>query len=345
MTNELRKDYLIDRWVVIASVRRKRPTDFIRKRETRRVHSCPFCPGNEHLTPPAVLVYIPSKGGILKKVDGDGYRHKDWIVRCVPNLYPAFNPPNKDEGLAFKGMFKVTRATGHHEVIIESPRHEEHPGSANIKQLIHVINAYIDRYVWLASKPYVKYVSIFRNYGADAGASLSHAHTQIITTPFIPRIVDLELSSCRTFWNQEGKCIFCKIIEDEQRSSRFIWENKSFIVFSPWASIHPFEFWLFPKKHQTVISELNEIEIKDLAEALRICLGGLRSLLNDPSYNLGFHMVPEKYYHWHVEVYPRLSIWAGFEKSTGMYINVMPPEDAAKMLRESILDEAEAIKT
>jgi len=345
--NELRRDYLLDRWVVIAAARRRRPTDFVREREVKEISRCPFCPGNERMTPPAVLVYLPSGDGVIKEADSDGFRHKDWIVRCVPNLYPAFTPPKHDEswrGEDSKSDYPVRKAVGHHEVVIESPNHDEHPGSARVSQLVHVINAYLDRYRSLSSHPYVKYVSIFRNHGADAGASLSHAHTQIITTPFIPKIVSLELRSSRRFWSREDACILCDVVSREREGPRLIWENRSFVAFAPWASVHPFELWIVPKRHQSTISEMRTDETHDLAEALRVCLGGLRSLLNDPSYNLGFHMARRGYYHWHIEVYPRLSIWAGFEKSTGTYINVMPPEDAAASLRETSQKESESLQ-
>jgi len=345
--NLMRKDYLLDRWVVIATQRKKRPTDFTKPLQKRQETVCAFDPGNEHMTPPAVLVYLPTNGGIQKEEDQDDLRHKNWLIRVVPNLYPAFTPQDKEEKTKVgKGDFKFERATGHHEVIIESPRHDEHPSTATIPQLIHVINAYIDRMRKLSSKPYVKYVSIFRNHGLEAGASLSHAHTQLIATPIIPRIVEEELKACQQRFNKNKECAFCKIIEKESRSARFIWENNYFVIFAPWASIHPFEFWIFPKKHQSCLLDLSQAEIKSMAEALSVSLGGLKSLLTDPPYNFGFHQITggnKDSYHWHLEVYPKLSIWAGFEKNTGMFINVVLPEDAAKFLREAFLEEEKKI--
>ncbi|MHA1859665.1 MAG: galactose-1-phosphate uridylyltransferase [Candidatus Asgardarchaeia archaeon] len=343
--NELRKDYILDRWVAIASKRKRRPTDFVKAREEKRVTICPFCPGNEHLTPPAVLVYLEEKGEIRKEKDLDGFRHKGWLIRCIPNLYPAFSPPTSQTAKRNRRLdFLSMDALGHHEVLIESPEHDEHPSVARISQLIHIIHAYIDRFRALSSHNYVKYVSIFRNHGADAGASLSHAHTQIIATPIMPRIIKEESDKSREHYEKSGECIFCEVIKRERESERFIWENRDFIVFSPWAGIHPFEFWIFPKKHQSTILELSEGEIKNLAVAMRVSLGGLRALLGDPSYNFGFHMVNENHYHWHIEVYPRLAVWAGFEKSTGMFINVMPPEEAAGEFREAFIKESERLR-
>jgi UDPglucose--hexose-1-phosphate uridylyltransferase len=341
--NEMRKDYLLDRWAVIATQRKKRPTDFAKTPQKRPESVCALDPGNEHMTPPAVLVYLPTNRGIKKERDKDGQRHKDWLIRVVPNLYPAFSPSNDEEKTKVEeDNFILERATGHHEVIVESPRHDEHPGVARVSQLIHVVDAYIDRLRELSSKPYVKYVSIFRNHGLEAGASLSHAHTQLMAIPIIPKIIDEELKACEHRFKKNKKCVFCEIIEIESRSPRFIWENKDFTIFAPWASVHPFEFWIFPKKHQCCLLDLSQTEVKSLAEALRVSLGGLNSILSDPPYNFGFHQITNgscDYYHWHLEVYPRLSIWAGFEKSTGIFINVVLPEDAAKHLREAMLEE------
>ncbi|MEM3591921.1 MAG: DUF4921 family protein [Candidatus Bathyarchaeia archaeon] len=347
MVNDLRKDYILDRWVVIASQRRKRPTDFIEnQREEKRAAICPFCPGNEHLTPPASLIYFMEDDGLKKDHDKNGDRRKDWIIRCIPNLYPAFSPQNSESSSSFQGDYiHVSRgAFGYHEVLIESPNHDEHLGVARITQLTHVLNALKDRVSFFMSKEYVKYVSIFRNHGVSAGASLSHAHSQIIATPILPKILEEERSASERHYAEKGHCVFCKIIEVEAKSERFIWENADFLVFAPWAPINPFEFWIFPKRHQSSILELTGEETRYLAEALRISFGGLRSLLNDPPYNLGFHMIPEKHYHWHIEVYPKLAIWAGFEKSTGMYINTMPPEEAARNLRETFKREEESLK-
>jgi len=344
IANEIRRDYLIDRWTVIATQRKKRPTDFKRTIEEKKQGGvCALEPGNEHLTPPAVLVYLASNGGVRKEKDVNGFRHKNWLVRCVPNLYPAFTPPKEGKWLGLeRGVFTRASATGHHEVLIESPNHDEHPGVARTSQLVHVINACIDRLRELSSKPYVTYVSIFRNHGLEAGASLSHAHTQLIATPIMPSIVEEELKASRESFKKNEACAFCEIIGKEEQSPRFIWKNRQFVAFAPWASVHPFEFWIFPKKHECCLLDLSQSEIAALAKTMRICLGGLRSLLEDPPYNYGFHQVTagaHDQYHWHLEVYPRLSIWAGFEKSTGMFINVVSPEDAATSLREATLEE------
>jgi len=340
--NELRKDYLLDRWVVIATERGRRPTDFAKQqREKAKIGICPMCPGNEHMTPPATLVYLKSGKNIRKVKDKNDFRHKNWLIRCIPNLYPAFAPPK--EKISRKQIMKrsdLAAAVGHHEVLDESPNHDEHPANAKISQLVHVINAYVDRLREFSAKPYVQYVSIFRNHGIEAGASLSHAHSQIIATPFIPKTVEDELDASKKFWKQNKKCVFCDILKKERKGPRLILENSKFVVFAPYASVYPLEFWILPKKHEATLLGMQKSEVETFAETLKTCLGRLKQLVNDPPYNYGFHLAINKdarrYYHWHLEVYPKLSTWAGFEKSTGMYINTVTPETAAKSLRKTI---------
>ena len=346
LENELRKDYLLNRWVVIAKNRKKRPTDFIRKKNIINESTCPLCLNNEQMTPPAVLVYLPANGKPRKERDENDFRHKNWLVRVIPNLYPAFIPPTNQDKLITDNPTPL-KAIGHHEVVVESPRHTEHPSVASISQLVHVINIYLDRLNVLSRKVYVKHVTIFRNHGQEAGASLSHPHTQIIASPIIPSLVENELESSQKYWNTHKECVFCDILQREAEGSRFIYENQSFIVFAPYASINPLEFWILPKSHNSSMLSLSKNQILDLAKTMRICFGGLRTLLNDPPYNFGFHTIinenVKNFYHWHLEVYPRLATWAGFEKSTCMFINIISPEDAAIELRSAIQVEEKAL--
>ena len=132
-------------------------------------------------------------------------------------------------------------------------------------------------------------MTIFRNHGHEAGASLYYAHTQLITTPFIPSLIEEELETSKTFWNKNHECLLCDVLKREKEGPRFIWENNSFVVFAPWASVNPLEFWVMPKRYQSNMLSMSGGKVKDLAETMRVCLGGLRSLLNDSPYNFGFH--------------------------------------------------------
>jgi UDPglucose--hexose-1-phosphate uridylyltransferase len=340
--NELRKDFLLDRWVVIATERARRPTDFAKKRaEQTQTSTCPMCPGNEHMTPPAVLLYLRSNDQIVKDKDTTSLRHKNWLIRTVPNLYPAFAPPKEkaDEAQIFEKDY-FGHAVGHHEVLVESPLHDAHPADAELPQLVHVVNGYVDRLEELSRESYVRYVSIFRNHGHEAGASLSHAHSQIIAMPFVPSIVNQEILKNKSRWVEHGKCAFCDLIERESDSQRLIWVDENFIVLAPYASVNPMEFWIIPKKHAPNPLNLTNSEKVAFAKNLKTTLKALKDLVNDPPYNYGIHLSVgkemEEQYHWHLEVYPRLAIWAGFEKSTGVYINTIPPEIAAAELKKAI---------
>jgi UDPglucose--hexose-1-phosphate uridylyltransferase len=341
--NELRKDYLLDRWVVIATERSRRPTDFAKpKPEPAKTAVCPVCVGNENMTPPAVMLYQRENGEIKRSQDpAIGERTKNWLVRVIPNLYPAFSPPKQpgDEKQIVRGD-GLWNAIGHHEVIVESPNHDEDPADAELPQLELVVKAYIDRLKALSAKPYVKYVSIFRNHGLEAGASLSHAHSQIITTPMVPTTVREEQKAAQTFYEDQDKCIFCDIIEAETKGPRLISETDDFVVLAPYASVNPMEFWIFPKEHAPNLLNLTAHEIAAFAKTLKTSLKALKTLVNDPPYNYGIHLAlnPEAQdsYHWHLEVYPKLATWAGFEKSTGIYINTVTPETAAESLRRTI---------
>jgi UDPglucose--hexose-1-phosphate uridylyltransferase len=342
--NELRKDYLLNRWVVIATDRGKRPTDLAKPRpETNKPKPtvCPLCAGNESMTPPAVMLYQKSGSKISRAQDPQqGERLKDWLVRAIPNLYPAFTPPKQqqDASLIFQRE-DFANAIGHHEVLVESPNHDEDPADTTLPQLELVINAYIDRFNELSSKPYVKYVSIFRNFGLEAGASLSHAHSQIIATPMVPSIVIEEQQAANIYHKKNGRCAFCDIIERERNGPRFIFENNHFEVFTPYASVNLMEFWILPKSHTANISDLTQSEVKALAESLKNGLSALKTVVNDPPYNYGIHqtLAIDGNYHWHIEVYPKLSTWAGFEKNTGIYINTVTPEAAAESLRKAFV--------
>jgi UDPglucose--hexose-1-phosphate uridylyltransferase len=341
--NELRKDYLLDRWVVIAKERARRPSDLAKSRPAITNNLvCPLCVGNENMTPPATMLFQKLNGAIKCSQDPlSGERPKDWRVRVIPNLYPAFTQP-KNPGSAEPIFTSSTfgYAIGDHEVVVESPIHNEEPADAELTQLELVIYAYIERLKYFNSKPFVKYVSIFRNYGIEAGASLSHSHSQIVATPMVPKILEDEYTASKAYFKEHKRCVFCEIIEKETKGLRFVMENKDFVVFAPFASVNPMEFWIVPKKHAQNIQSLTASEVSAFAKTLKTSLKALKDVVNDPPYNYAFHLSidpkTEMFYHWHLEVYPKLAIWAGFEKSTGVYINTVTPESAAESLQKAI---------
>ncbi len=331
---EIRKDYVINsRWVIIAPERNMRPSDFkVPKYEPGNSANCPFCPGHESMTPPEVMAY--RKNG---KRDSDG-----WWIRVIPNKFPA---------LRIEGELKNTRndlvermnGVGAHEVIIETPMHYLKPHEFSDEQMHEVIRAYIDRYIDLTRDKRFRYILIFKNYGKDAGASLSHPHSQLIATPIIPPNIAEELESAKKYYiNTGGKCIYDMIINMEKEyEERIVYETENFIAFCPYASRFPFEIWLMPKFHEARFEKLglNDALVWELGKALKEVLRKLFVTIPDLPFNYYVHTSPintkneYRHYHWHIEIIPRLTKPAGFEWGSGLYINPMPPEKAAKILR------------
>jgi len=329
---ELRKDPVVGRWVIIATDRAKRPTDFVRERvEIKGSSFCPFCYGNESKTPPEILAY---------RSDRSARDTPGWSLRVVPNKFPALGI----EGTLNRqgeGLYDKMNGIGAHEVIIETPHHRETLATLPVSQVESVLWAYRDRILDLKKDRRFKYMLIFKNYGEAAGASLEHTHSQLIALPVIPKRVLEEVEETRHYYDYKERCLFCDIIRQEISSSvRLVAENEEFVALSPFAPRFPFEIWILPRAHQSAFEESSKREFEQLAALLKDMLGRLEAVLDHPAFNYVIHTspVPEtlnEYYHWHVEIMPKLTKLAGFEWGTGFYINPTPPEEAAKFLREA----------
>ena len=194
---ELRKDYLIDRWVIVAPERRKRPSDFKFDRGQRDDgEKCPFCPGNEHMTTPAIQLYIYKNGEIITDRDRGDIRLKGWSLRVIKNMFPALSPSDKFEEFS-EGLKFWRNGAGEHEVIIESPDHNGQIQNLDEKQLHLIFRAYRERFNALKGLTFVKYISLYRNYGRAAGASLTQAQSHIVAVPMIPEHVPEEVKCCK----------------------------------------------------------------------------------------------------------------------------------------------------
>ncbi len=328
---ELRKDPVIGRWVIISTERGKRPSDFGREPEPGGGKFCPFCSGNEDKTPPEIMAYREPGS----KKDGKG-----WWVRVVPNKFPALQV----EGLLNRtgeGMYDRMNGVGAHEVIIETPDHDVDLSRQSQKTVEEVLWSYRDRLLDLKKDPRLQYLLIFKNKGSAAGASLSHPHSQLIATPIVPKAVKEEIAGAKAYFDYKERCVFCDVIKQEISSgARIVEENDAFVAFCPFASRFPFETWILPKVHDSIFEDLQKQELGNLARALRSVLGRLDQVLESPPYNFILHNNPchspqMPYYHWHIEVIPKLTKVAGFEWGTGFYINPTPPEEAAKFLRDA----------
>jgi UDPglucose--hexose-1-phosphate uridylyltransferase len=332
---ELRKDPIAGRWVIIATERMARPKDF--KIQTPSIEgkgTCPFCPGNEPLTPPEIMAYRPN---------GFEWNQSGWTLRVVPNKFPALRIEG-DLGKTGAGIYDKMNGVGAHEVIIESPRHEDTLSTISIPDFQNVLWAYRERLIDLKKDKRFRYILIFKNHGEAAGASLEHTHSQLIALPIIPQSVAIELQSCRDFFQYRDRCIFCDMIrQEEDEAQRSIFSSPNFLVIAPYASRFPFETWILPKRHSATFEESTLEYMEELARVFSETLRRLDKVVNRPPYNFILHTAPsdsyfqatQEYYHWHFEIMPVVTKVAGFEWGTGFFINPTPPEEAARLLREA----------
>lgn len=331
---ELRRDPIIDRWVIITTERGKVQADFEKMSENSQTYNegCPFCAGNENKTDSEIMSF---------RENGTKKNEKGWWVRVIPNKFPVL----RVEGNLNKrgeGMFDFMDGIGAHEIIIESPIHNASFADMENKQMEEILWAFRDRTFDLKRDNRFEYILVFKNHGVAAGASLAHPHSQIIAIPTVPVRVKQEMQGSRNYYDYKERCVFCDIIREETEANvRVVSENENFICIVPFASRFPFETWILPKIHSSVFEDLQKHEITNLAMILRDINGRMIRTLKNPPYNFIIHNSPCKsgrlpYYHWHMEIMPRLTKTAGFEWGTGFYINPTPPEEAAKFLRECL---------
>jgi UDPglucose--hexose-1-phosphate uridylyltransferase len=342
--SELRHDPLSKRWVIIANERSRRPEDFV---DVGDVHVaggfCPFCPGSEDKTPGEIAAIRPA--GLPPNGPG-------WEVRVIPNKYPALSIEGTLDRQGV-GLYDRMRGVGAHEVVIESPRHELHIGDMEPGVVENVLALCQDRMRDLGRDPRFKYVLLFKNHGAGAGATLSHPHLQLIATPVTPRAISVELDSAREHFHLKERCIFCDMLEQElQARERVVTLDEHFAVLAPYGSRFPFELMILPRRHNHAFIDESRLTLAALGRTLIETLARLKSVLRDPPYNFVLHSAPNtetlvrrRHYwdtlpfdfHWHIEILPRLTRVAGFEWGTGFYINPTAPEEAAAYLRDAVI--------
>ncbi|MEM2154081.1 MAG: DUF4921 family protein [Nitrososphaeria archaeon] len=332
---ELRKDYFLERWVVIEPARAKRPSDFEKIDEDIKEGLCYFCPGNEHLTPPSIYTLVLENNIFIKKQDSEEERVKNWTVRVFPNKYPIMSLEPNAEHTNYPTESEP--AYGYHYVVVPTPNHDEKFITFSKERWVTFIEVLRDitQFLYGNKVKGVGYVSIFINNGRAAGASIKHPHAQIVTTQNIPPIISNEIMAYKNHPSFE-KCVHCSIIRVETGGPRHIFSTKHFMTIAPWASVNPYEFWVYPIRHETKFSEINADRIDDLAIMLKVMFGALGSVLGNIPFNMIFHISPEKkttkLLHWHIEVYPRLTTYAGLELGSGIYVNPVPPEQACSVL-------------
>ncbi len=333
--SELRFDLVSKDWVVIATGRARRPETFRReKRVTEEVRqpSCPFCKMEEQGTP--VLVFAEGKKILLS----NGLP-KNWTTVVIPNKYPAFIPSYELNTKIEGNLYQTMNAVGFHEVVVTRD-HKKSLAQLSPERIKEVFDVYQERYLKLMKENFINYISIFHNHGKEAGASMAHPHSQIITTPLIDSDLKKSLSNAQKYFRTNKKCIYCAMDDWEIESKkRVIFENEEFIAVCPFASKTAFEVIVSPKKHLFRFEEITEKEKRLLAEAFGIALKKLYYALNDPAYNFYLHTAPcdgknYNFYHWHWTILPKTATWAGFELGTQMEISTIAPEQAAEFLRQ-----------
>ncbi len=326
---EFRKDPISGRWVIISVERGKRPTDFTVRIPPKKSGFCPFCEGNERTTPPEIAAI---------RDEGTAPDSPGWKLRVVHNKFPALFHEGELNKIG-EGLFDKMNGIGSHEVIIESPDHNATFSNMPIETIRDTLVIFNQRIAELKKDSRFKYVLVFKNEGREAGASLEHSHSQLISLPIVPSVVQEELNRSKEYFDYKERCIFCDIIEQEKREGkRLIYENDSFVSIAPFAPRSPFETMILPKQHMS--NFLDESNFEQLASILQITLKQIDAVVGLPPYNLMIHTSPftdetSDYYHWHIEIKPKLTKFAGFEWGTGFYINPTPPEDAARFMREA----------
>lgn len=329
----LRYDVTTDYWVIFAPKRAKRPHDLRRREplshETDSITHCPFCPGNEHLTPIEIAAFRPPGNSEISA----------WQVRTVPNLYPALvagePAEHREEGRLFHSM----GGHGAHEVVVESPSHDLFLGEQPVEQVEAVLRMLRDRAERIMADHRVPMVAIFKNHGAEAGTSLRHPHWQIIGSPVVSRRLRTRLGLASQHFDRTGRNLYEHLRDEELADGRrVLLVDDQFVVFLPYASHFPFETWIVPRVPQASFLRAGDAQLRGLAEVLKRVLTRLHDGLGDPAFNLMIDMSPRGEerrgdFLWTVQIRPRLFAQAGFEMGSGMYINTVMPEDAAEYLR------------
>jgi UDPglucose--hexose-1-phosphate uridylyltransferase len=321
--SHLRLNPLTGRWVTIVADRAKRPTDFAPRTsqvEAEPDRPCPFCPGNEEATLPA-----------LETLDEGGR----WRMRLIPNLYPAFDG---DEPFAVHHLGPVhveAEASGIHEVFVYTPVHDSGAQDLTDEEAAQMMQLLSRRLQQHSASATVRYTQAIINHGREAGASLAHPHGQLLGLPFVPGEI---LEEQRAFSRFEGGCILCATIEAELADGkRILFATDDVVCVSPFWAGSPYELLIIPRSHDLHLTDSSDDTLAAMGMAVRDSIVALREIHGDVAYNLVFHTAPHHYtgaYHWHIHLFPKLITTAGFERGTGVMINIVPPELAAEQLRK-----------
>ena len=328
--SEIRQNLLTGEWVIIAPERAKRGGNLVpplaRTEIPAFVPTCPFCVGNEETNEERY------------RVDGaDG----KWALRSVVNKFSVLSATGDVEIASnARGAGESVNGVGLHEVLVECPQHHLTAALFSVEHVRHVLEAYVHRFRAFYADSRVRHVIVFKNHGADAGASQQHPHSQIVGIPIVPGQVVERVERSRRYFAEHARCLACTMIAEERaQACRIVCEDEHFVAFIPFAALSPYHLWIFPKVHAACFAELSSEALHALATLLRTVLAKVYGLLENPPFNLvirslGPREKNEAHFHWYISIVPRVNKVAGFELGTGMYVNPASPESRAEALRE-----------
>jgi UDPglucose--hexose-1-phosphate uridylyltransferase len=334
---QFRRDPFRKYWSIIAPERAARPqsrtTPLPRQSIPDDPSLCPFCPGQEDQTPPAVLTYPALPGSEVTA---------EWRLRVVPNRYPAVRPDVPLSYCLADDTYATSPAFGRSEVVIETPRHLDDPNFLTTTELADLFRAYQDRLLALSQEPMWSCAAVFKNVGAEAGASLRHTHSQILALPVLPPLLSLESASCLGYFQRTRHCLTCALVARElDHGQRLIARSKHFAVLSAYAPRFPYELWLTPLEHQARFEYQDPATFRELAQLWQQILVALDHACQRPAYNWILYTAPwqigsGEHWHWRLELLPRLARPAGLEWGFHCYIVAVTPEEAAGALRRHL---------
>ncbi len=328
MISELRQDLVSGDWVVVAPGRTGRPHDLARRAARRARAPRRTCPFEDLKKSGHRLIFTVPAGA-------------RWELACISNKFPAFRHRNVCPVIGNHGPYAVTSGVGHHEVLVTRD-HDKNFVRLSDRGRKQVFEAFRERSLMLLVDPCLAYISLFHNWGPSAGASIYHPHYQLAAIPVIPPDVEHSLRGAERYFKKTGACVHCVMLAFEQKERRrVIFENKEAIAFAPYVSRAACEVRVFPKRHAPHFETTPDTQMDAVVDALRATLFAFERRLGDPDYNFFIHTAPIQkgrsrdhgYYHWHIEAIPKLAIRAGFELGTGIEINTVDPDMAARILR------------
>lgn len=321
---DMRKDYVSERFMIVS------------KRTNRATNpkKSPYSPGHESMTNPSVLSLVAKDGMLQRLQDNEDEHVEGWSIRVFESKNPIVSV--KSENSYSDRPFYSEPAYGYHYIVVASPNQKDKFATIDAEQWSNILVVVQDRLRWLYTQKGVTYVSIYADQGDLAGSTNPHPHLNIITFSTIPPLIEEEAEASHKILNEKGVCPMCQTVSEEVGGPRQVLQTEGFVAFCPWAPSYPYEFWISPKKHTTRFSKITQKEINDLSLILRSTLGGLSKTVKNVSYNLVFHLSPEKknsrQIHWHIEIYPITKSRSGLERGYGIYLNDISPEQAAEKL-------------